>query len=161
MSKSRLLRWLVDPEPPGLGIDVRSDEIAIVRLSEKRKTPEIDLSLVAPIGPGLLRFHMIEPNILDEEGFEKTVEAALLRAGLAGKKRVALSVPDPLTRIAVTEIPDAPRSSAELVELLKFRMKKSLPFDVERTRVAYERLPGDAPSFLTGVMHEAVVGQYE
>jgi hypothetical protein len=50
-----------------------------------------------------------------------------------------------------------PRSSAELVEFLKFRMKKSLPFDVERARVAFERLPGEAPTFLTGVMHEEVV----
>jgi type IV pilus assembly protein PilM len=104
---------------------------------------------------------MLEPNILDEEGFSKAVESALLRAGLGGRKRIALSIPDHLARIAVMELPDPPRSSAELVEFLKFRMKKSIPFDVERARVAFERLPGDAPTFLTGVMHEAVVSQYE
>jgi type IV pilus assembly protein PilM len=104
---------------------------------------------------------MLEPNILDEAGFAKAVEGALLRAGLGGTKRVALSLPDPLARIAVLEIPEPPRSSAELSELLKFRMKKSLPFDVERARVAFERLPGPSPEFLTGVMHEAVVSQYE
>jgi len=161
MSRNRLLRWLVDPEPPGLGIDLRSDEMSLVRLSEKRKPLEIDLSFVAPLAPGLLRFQMLEPNILDEEGFSKAVESALLRAGLGGRKRVALSIPDPLARIAVMEFPDPPRSSAELVEFLKFRMKKSIPFDVERARVAFERLPGDVPAFLAGVMHEAVVSQYE
>jgi len=161
MNKNRLLRWLVDPEPPGLGIDLRSDEMSLVRLSDKRRPPEIDLSVVAPLAPGLLRFHMLEPNILDEEGFSKAVESALLRAGLGGKKRIAISVPDHLARIAVMELPDPPRSSAELVEFLKFRMKKSLPFDVERARVAFERLPGEVPTFLTGVMHEAVISQYE
>jgi hypothetical protein len=74
---------------------------------------------------------------------------------------MALSIPDHLARIAVMELPNPPRSSAELVEFLKFRMKKSLPFDVERARVAFERLPGEVPTFLTGVMHEAVISQYE
>jgi type IV pilus assembly protein PilM len=161
MNSNRLLRWLVDPEPPGLGIDLRSDEMSLVRLSDKRKPLEIDLSFVAPLAPGLLHFQMLEPNILDEQGFSKAVESALLRAGLGGRKRIALSIPDHLARIAVMELPDPPRSSAELVEFLKFRMKKSLPFDVERARVAFERLPGEAPTFLTGVMHEAVVSQYE
>jgi type IV pilus assembly protein PilM len=161
MGKNRLLSWLVDPEPPGLGIDLRSEEMSMVRLSEKRRPPEIDLSVVAPLAAGLLRFHMLEPNIPDEDAFSKAVESALLRAGLGGRKRVALSLPDPLARIAVMELPDPPRSSAELVEFLKFRMKKSLPFDAERARVAFERLPGEVPTFLTGVMHEAVVSQYE
>jgi type IV pilus assembly protein PilM len=161
MKNNRLLRWLVDPEPPGLGIDLRAEEMSLVRLSDKRRPPEIDLSVVAPLPPGLLRFHMLEPNILDEEGFAKALSSALLRAGLGGGKRVGLSIPDPLARIAVMELPDPPRSSAELVEFLKFRMKKSLPFDVENARVAFERIPGEAPTFLTGVMHEAVVSQYE
>jgi type IV pilus assembly protein PilM len=161
MNKNRVLSWLMDPEPPGLGIDIRSDAISLVRLSDKRRPLEIDLSFVAPLAPGLLHFHMLEPNILDEEGFARTIENALLRAGLGGRKRVALSVPDHLARIALMELPDPPRSTAELVEFLKFRMKKSIPFDVERARVAFERLPGKAPTFLTGVMHEAVVSQYE
>jgi type IV pilus assembly protein PilM len=161
MKRNRLLRWLVDPEPPGLGIDLRSDEVAVVRLSDKRKPPEIDLTLVAPLAPGLLRFQMLQPNILDVGAFSKAIESALLRAGIGGRKRVALSIPDHLARIAVMELPDPPRSSAELVEFLKFRMKKSLPFDVERARVAFERLPGEVPVFLTGVMHDAVVSQYE
>jgi type IV pilus assembly protein PilM len=161
MNKNRILSWLVDPEPPGLGIDIRQDEISVVRLSEKRKPLEIDLSFVAPVPAGVLQFRMLEPNVLDEDGFSKAVSDALLRAGPGGKKRMALSVPDHLARIAVMELPDPPRSSAELVEFLKFRMKKSLPFDVDRARVAFERLKGEVPTFLTGVMHEAVVSQYE
>src|SRR5262245_697286 len=161
MNRNGLVRWLVDPEAPGLGIDLRQEEISLVRLSDKRRPLEIDLSFVAPLPAGLLQFHMFEPNILDEAGCSKSIESVLRRAGLGGKKRMALSLPDPVALIAVMELPEPPRSSAELVEFLKFRMKKSIPFDVERARVAYERLPGEVPTFLTGVMHEAVVSQYE
>jgi type IV pilus assembly protein PilM len=159
--RNRIMSWLVDPEPPGLGIDLRSGEMSLVRLSANRNPPEVELSFTTPFPPELLHFGMLEPNILDEEAFVKAVESGLLRAGLGGRKRMALSVPDVLARIAVMEIPNPPRSTAELVELLKFRMKKSLPFDVERARVAFQRLPGSSPAFLTGVMHEAVASQYE
>ena len=156
-----MLRWLVDPEPPGLGIDLRSNEVAVVRLSQRRKNPELDLGLTFPLPDGLVRFSMLEPNILEEETFQKALESILLRAGVAGGKRIALTLPDHVSRIAVTELPEAPRSRAELTELLKFRMKKSLPFDVDRARIAFERLLGKESTFLTGVMHDAIISQYE
>jgi type IV pilus assembly protein PilM len=161
VSRGGLASWLVDPEPPGLGIDLRANEIAIARLSDKRKTPEIDLCFTSPLAPGQLRFTMHEPNVLDEEGFQKSLESALLRAGVAGRKRIALTLPDYVSRLSVTELPDPPRSRVELAEMLKFRLKKSLPFDTAEARLAFERLPGDTPTFLTGVMREAVVRQYE
>lgn len=161
MNRSRFWRWLLDPAPPGLAIDLRCDAMSLVRLGEKRNSPEIDLSVTAPLAPGLVRFNMLEPNILDPDGLRKALENLLLRAGAAGRKRVALSLPDYLSRISVSEFPDAPRSTNELVEFLKFKMKKSLPFDVDHARVAYERLPGKSHTYLTGVMHEAVVSQYE
>jgi type IV pilus assembly protein PilM len=161
MRHNRFLRWLVDPEPPGLGIDIRCDALSLVRLSERRKAPEVDLCVTSPLAPGLFRPSMLEPNILDEQGFRQTLENVLLRSGVAGRKRVALSLPDYVARIAVNEIPEAPRSATELTEFLKFRMKKSLPFNVDEARVAFERLPGPGSSFLTGVMHDSVVSQYE
>ncbi len=161
MKRGPLSRWLLDPAPPGLAIDLRREEISLVRLAEKRRSPEIDLSVVAPLPPGLVRFSMLEPNILDPEGFRQAVENLLLRAGAAGGRRLGLSLPDYLSRIAVHEFPDAPRSTSELVEYLKFKMKKSLPFDMDHARIAFERLPGESPTYLTGVMHETVVSQYE
>jgi type IV pilus assembly protein PilM len=164
VNRGRLTRWLVDPEPPGLAIDLRGNELAMVRLSDKRKAPEIDMCFTSPLAPGLVRFTMHEPNVVDEEGFQRALESALLRAGVAGRKRIALTLPDYVSRLAVTELPDPPRSNAELAEMLKFRLKKSLPFDTAEARLAFERLPGSpgsTPAFLTGVMREAVVRQYE
>lgn len=159
--RSSLLRWLVDPEPPGLGLDLRTGELALARLSGKRGAGALDACLTAPIASGVVTFSMLEPNIVDENELQKVVESALVRAGAAAARRIALTLPDHVARISVVELPDAPGSHAELEELLKFRLKKSLPFDVENARIAYERLPGSEPAFLTGVMHESVVSQYE
>lgn len=156
-----MLRWLLDPEPPGLGLDLRTGELSLARLSEKRGKNELDLCVTSPLPPGCLQFNMLEPNIQDGDTLVQVIESVLLRAGAAGSKRIALTLPDYLSRVSVVELPEAPRSSAETVDVLKFRLKKSLPFDVGDARLAYEQLPGATPTYLTGVMHEAVVSQYE
>ncbi|HSF19590.1 MAG TPA: hypothetical protein VLK65_28970 [Vicinamibacteria bacterium] len=162
MPRNAVLSWLVDPEPPGLGLDLRAGEMALVRLSEKRRREEIDVCLDAPLPPGLIAFSMQAPNILDAEGLAKALNNVFLRAGVSGSKRVALTLPDYVSRITILELPNPPSSSAEIVAMLKFRLKKSIPFEVDQARVAYERLPGGGtPRFLTGFMRSDVVSQYE
>jgi type IV pilus assembly protein PilM len=158
---SKLTRWLLEPEPPGLGLDLRANELSLARLSEKRGRAELDLCVTSPLPPGTLHLDMLEPNIRDADTLAQVIESVLLRSGAAGSKRIALTLPDYLSRVSIVELPEAPRSSAETIEVLKFRLKKSLPFDAGDARVAYESLGGNPPSYLTGVMHETVVGQYE
>ena len=158
------MSWLLDPEPPGLGLDLRSKEMSLVRLAAKRGKPEIDLSVTSPLPEGCLSYRMLEPNILDRPALAQTIENVLLRSGAAGSKRLALTLPDYLSRISVVELSEAPRSTAETVDLLKFSLRKSLPFDVDDARLAFERLPKTAsgqPAYLTGAMQESVVSQYE
>ena len=161
-ARSSLMRWLLEPEPPGLGLDLRTNEFSLARLSAKRRKAELDLCVTSPLPPGCLQFNMLEPNITDGDTFAQVIESVLLRSGAAGSKRIALTLPDYLARVSVVELAEAPRSSAETVDVLKFRLKKkTLPFDVDQARLAYQPLAGATPRYLTGVMHEAVVSQYE
>ena len=161
IARSSLMRWLLEPEPPGLGLDLRATELSLARLAAKRGKAELDLGVTSPLPPGCLQFKMLEPNIRDGDTLAQVIESVLLRSGAAGSKRIALTLPDYLARVSVVELAEAPRSSAETVDVLKFRLKKSLPFDVDQARLAYEPLAAATPTYLTGVMHEAVVSQYE
>ena len=162
--RSRWLSFFLDPEPPGLGLDLRPAEMSLVRIQSKRGKPEINLSASQPLPEGALAFRMLEPNILDRAALTHAVESLLLRSGASGAKRLALSLPDPLVRVSIVELQEAPRSSSETLDMLKFTLRKSLPFDVDDARIAFERLPASVskePRYLTGVMHEAVVSEYE
>ena len=159
--RSPWMRWLLDPEPPGLGLDLRTGELSLARLSAKRGKPELDLCVTAPLPPNCLAFSMLEPNILDPKALGQSIENVMLRAGANGAKRLALTLPDYVARISIVELAEAPRSTSEAIDMLKFRLKKSLGFDTDQARLAFERLPGTTPAYLTGVMHESVVGQYE
>ncbi len=152
-ARSTVLRWLLEPEPPGLGLDLRSNELSLARLADKRGKAELDLCVTSPLPPGCLQFNMLEPNIRDGDTLTQVIESVLLRSGAAGSKRIALTLPDYLARVSVVELAEAPRSSAETVDVLKFRLKKSLPFDVDQARLAYEPLDGhvmSTPTYLAG-----------
>ena len=160
MRQSKFLRWLLEPEPPGLGIEFRAEEMVLARLVERRGRSELDLCLKTPIPSGLIEFSMLEPNIKEPEALARFLRQILDRAGVRGR-RVALTLPDTLARVSTQSLPSVPRSRDELSELLRFRLKKLLPFDVSQARLSFQAVPGEANSFLTGVMHSEVVSQYE
>ncbi len=142
-----------------MGVEFRPGEIVIARFDEGGRG-EMDLCLRAPIPPGVVDFSMLRPNLIEPEALAAFIQKLFDEAGVKGG-RIGLTLPDMLARISVVELPGAPRSSAEAKELLRFRLKKSLPFDVDEARLSYQAMPGDSPSFLTGIMREEVAAQYE
>jgi hypothetical protein len=155
-----IFRWLVEPPAAGLGIEFRNEQLVLARFADKRGRKELDLCLKAPLPPDVIEFSMLEPNIKDPEGLSAFLKQILEQAGVR-RRRIAVTLPDTLARVSVTELPEAPRSRTEVAELLRFRLKKSLPFGTNEARIAFEPVPGKTPSYLNGVMHEDVVSQYE
>ena len=155
-----LIRWLIQPPPARLGIEFRPDEVIIVRFSEKRRQPEMDLCLRTPIPSGIVGFSMTETNIQEAEGLSAFLRKLLDQAGIRDR-RIALTLPDILARVSVVDIADAPRRRKDLEEELRFRTKKSLPFGTEQVRLAFKPVPGSSSLYFTGVMHDEVVAQYE
>ncbi len=155
-----IFRWLIKPPAAGLGIEFRNEQLVLARFAEKRGRKELDLCLKAPVPPDVLEFSMMEPNIKDPEGLSAFLKQLLEQAGVR-RRRIAVTLPDTLARVSVTELPEAPRSKKEVTDLLRFRLKKSLPFGTEQARISFASVPSKTPSYLNGVMHEDVVSQYE
>ena len=142
-----------------MGIEFRRDEIIVARFGDNGHG-EMDLCLRAPLPPGVVDFSMLTPNLSETEALGQFLRQLFEEAGIQGN-RVGLTLPDILARISVQELPETPRSRTEAEELLRFRMKKALPFEVSDARLAFQPLPGINPTFLTGILHEEVVSQYE
>jgi Tfp pilus assembly PilM family ATPase len=154
------IRWLLEPSPPGLGIEFRNREVVVVRFAERRGQMEMDLCFKAPIPSDIVDFSMLEPNIKEPENLERFLNQLFDQAGV-NRQRIALTLPDTLASVSLTDLSETPRSRKETVELLRFHLRKSLPFGIESARVAFDPVRGGSPSFLTGVMHEEVISQYE
>jgi hypothetical protein len=156
----KLLHWLIAPPPAGLGIELRSNQVVLARLGEKRGRRELDLCLKAPVPSGVIELSMLEPNLKEPEGLAGFLRQLLDQAGVRGR-RIALTLPDTLAHISVEDLPEAAGARGDIAELLRFLLKKTLPFGTEQARLAFQSLPGRTHSYFTGVMHEEVVSQYE
>jgi type IV pilus assembly protein PilM len=93
------------------------------------------------LAPELLLPSLTQPNLANPERFRVACRSALERAGVLDGAPVALVLPDPVARVAIIPAAELAGRPSEMDELLRFRLRKSLPFDVREARVGYVRSP--------------------
>lgn len=161
----RLLRWLSEPDYPLVAVEVRPRALGVVRVQRQRGRLELGAAVVQELPEGCLVPSLAEPNIRVPEAFESALRAALERAGAAGAARASLVLPDPAARVALVSAGDlVGKRAKEAADLIRFRLRKSLPFDVHEARLAYhplnagETVGGNIPVVAVA---RTVVEQYE
>ena len=91
-----------------------------------------------PLKPGTLSVSPLRDNVVDMDDFAAAVRAAASSAA-AGRKRkdVALILPDYATRMTVLDFDSFPSDAKEQASLVRFRVKRSVPFDVESAALSF------------------------
>ena len=107
---------------------------------------------------------------------DKPVVAAALRKALdaiAGRsverggggrlRDVTVIVPDSAARVLFLDFDQLPSKAAEALPVVRFRLKKLLPFDADDAVVSYQTMPGEkgAVKLLAVAMPKAVLEEYE
>src|SRR5579864_3912802 len=101
---------------PKIACEISADRVLAGRIADNGGV--VELCSVRELPPGSVVPDLTEPNILQPEVVRKAVNDAL--GGVAGRVRDLIGV-----------LPDA------AVRVVRFRLKKSLPFDVEKAKVSY------------------------
>lgn len=84
-------------------------------------------------------------------------------AAVSTKHRDIIAViPDGACRVALLEFDTLPQKPQEADSVVRFRLKKSLPFEVERARLSYDVRPADGLMRVTAVVAlPTVIEEYE
>ena len=82
---------------------------------------------------------------------------------MAGRSHDVIAVvPDAAVRVVLLEFDTLPSDSEEAASVVRFRMKKSLPFDVDKARVSYHaQKSNDGVRVVAAVALASVVEDYE
>jgi type IV pilus assembly protein PilM len=131
----------------------------------------------APVsGPALAQFARFEPGVLLVSPVHDNIQQphvlldhirALVPANGHRKRRAAVILPDYCARIAVLDFDTFPSDVDEQQALVRFRLKKSVPFEVDTAMVSYVEQPRSSHSkdakveILAAVMSSEIVKQYE
>jgi type IV pilus assembly protein PilM len=111
--------------------------------------------------PGTVTPGLQHANVVTREALVAALREAL--APVAGRSRdITLIIPDASTRILLLDFDTLPEKSEDADAVVRFRLKKSLPFDVDASSVSFDRQPGgDGVRVVAAVTPKSVLEEYE
>ncbi|HVC46078.1 MAG TPA: hypothetical protein VND90_02420 [Terracidiphilus sp.] len=111
---------------------------------------------------GALTPSLTETNVQRAETVAAAIKAAL-EAVAPRTRAVTLVLPDTAVRVFVLDFDSLPSNTTETLEVLRFRLRKMAPFDVERAGVSYQVLSADKQErrVLVATMAAPVLEEYE
>jgi type IV pilus assembly protein PilM len=155
----RVARWLdATPHPP-LAIEISLDRVAGARWT---RTGTVDGYGVEVLAPGALVPSAVETNIANAAALKTAITSVCTRLR-AKDESVALILPDPVIRVFVQHFDDFPRSKAEADPLLRWKLKKSVPFEVDETLISYMRQSPreEGVDVVTALARLRIIREYE
>lgn len=115
-----------------------------------------------PLPSGALVPGIAEPNIRSAERVAGAIRSAL--SGMTLRSRsVTVVLPDSSVRVFMLDFDSLPNRPAEVLPVLRLRMRKMVPFDVEHAGISYQVLSqtGNAVKLLTAILPGPVLAEYE
>src|SRR5215472_1535313 len=120
----------------------------------------IDIATVCPLQPGALVPALTGTNILERNAVLAAAQNAI--AGLGRDREVAAILPDACCRVVLIDLDVLPEKPEEADNLVRLRLKRSVPFDVDKACVSWQaqRVQGKI-KVLAAAIFNSVLEEYE
>ncbi|MGH9701806.1 MAG: type IV pilus biogenesis protein PilM [Candidatus Acidiferrales bacterium] len=157
---SRLTQWLDAVPHPHLVCEISTSHVAAAQWG--RGVLDLEAHGVEELPPGAIVPSAVEANIKNSEAVRAALRRVASRIATRGEK-ITLLVPDSVVRVFILPFETFPRRAEEAVPLLRWRLKKSVPFDVEGTVVSWMRQTGRAGNLeiLAALARQEILREYE
>ena len=144
---------------PRLACEITAERVVAARASEGGRTLEAAATHKLPEGaltPGLT-----QANVTAREALVTALRDSL--AAVSGRSGdLCLVIPDAATRIMLLDFDTLPDKPQEADAVVRFRLKKSLPFDVDQSSVSFDRQGTSNPvRVVAAVTPHSVLEEYE
>lgn len=146
------------PHPP-LAIEISPERVAGIRFGRHATHISYDIQ---DLPKGALVPSAIESNMANAAAVKAAVAAVCQTLG-AKEEVAALLVPDPVIRVFVQHFEEFPRRAEEAIPMLRWKLKKSVPFEVEETLLSYMRQAPrvDGVDVVTAIARLRIIKEYE
>ncbi len=162
MSLLSTLRTLVEEPPPAFAFEISAAGIAY-SIQGTRKSPPTGIQF-HPFHQDVLAVSPVVDNVLLPDVLGRHfMELAPLNGGRK-RREAALILPDYSTRISVLDFDTFPSNRAEQLPLIRFRMKKTVPFDLDEAALSFqvrERRATKKMEVLVAAASVGIVAKYE
>jgi type IV pilus assembly protein PilM len=147
------------PPNPRVAVELDRDDYVLVRVKRGRRgVPVLDGHAIEHLAEPGVPATLFDPSPAAWGDLAARVrrlyEAARMRPG-----RVSLVLPDNLAKLALLTLPEKPPSRRQLDEIVRFKLRRSVPFRLSEAVVSYHPLgaEGQGLSVLVAVVRRALV----
>src|SRR5580700_6679544 len=120
---------------PKLACEIAADRVLAGRISERGNM--VETSATGELPKGSVVPDLLETNVREPKGVFETIRETL--GSLNSRSRDVIAVlPDAAVRVVLLDFETLPSDRGEAEAVVRFRLKKSLPFDVDKAKVSYQ-----------------------
>jgi type IV pilus assembly protein PilM len=155
MSIIQSISRLVKDPPPEYAFEISEAGISYARGTETN---------FERFEPGTIEVSPSVDNVLRPEAISSMIGHIAPPNGAKKRRQAALILPDYAARVTVLDFDSFPSVAAEQLPLVKFRIKKTIPFDIESAAVSYYVQPSSGSKkveVLAVTMAFDIVARYE
>lgn len=158
MSPAAARSSFLNAQPPAIAVEFAADRVTIVSIDRGAAGAVVAAYGVERLPPGALVPQLNGRNVQDTNGVGDALRRVRERAGVRGA-RAALVLPDAVARVSIVSFESVPASTADLEQLIRWQVRKSVPFPIDAAQVSWEQ--GTGNDFLVTVARRDVVEEYE
>ena len=155
------LQNFFQPKLPGVACEITRQFFSVVRLNAKNP-PEIDRFAVESVPRGLVNPSLTRPIIASTSDLMNVLKSAFAKAEIKTNK-ISLAIPDACAKVTVHYFDSFPSNESEKIQLLKWKLKKTVPFNVDDSHLSYlEQKTDDGKHVIvTANIYKEVLAQLE
>jgi type IV pilus assembly protein PilM len=144
---------------PKLACEIAADRVLAGRFADNGGG--LEACAARELAPGSVVPDLVEGNLRQAGAVRAGIEEAL--GGVAGRSRDVIAVvPDAAVRVMLVDFDTLPSDHEEALGVVRFRLKKSLPFDVDKAKVSFHaQKVNDEVKVVAAVGLASVLEDYE
>lgn len=143
---------------PKLACEIAADRVFAGRLNGSRA---LEACATRELAPGIVVPDLVEDNLRQREAVSAGIESVLSSVGVRSHDVIAI-IPDASVRVMMVDFDTLPSDPEEALGVVRFRLKKSLPFDVEKAKVSFHaQKVKDEVKVVAAVALASVIDDYE
>jgi type IV pilus assembly protein PilM len=144
---------------PPLACEIAADRVLAGRSASAGRMVEV--CAARELTPGALVPDLTEPNLRDARAVRQAIESAL--GSVAGRTGDVVAIlPDTVVRVVLLDFEMLPSNAEEAEAVVRFRLKKSLPFNPDDARISYHaQTAGTGMRAVAAVVLKSVLAEYE
>lgn len=144
---------------PKLACEIAPDRVIAGRAADSGQV--LELCSTSELAPGCVVPDLTEANLRERNSVVNALRNAL--GSVAGRGREVVAVlPDAAIRVVLLDFETLPDNQQEAKSVVRFRLRKSLPFDVDKATVSYHvQFSAAGMRVVAAVALSAVIEDYE